>query len=161
MARPTLALVTISSLNQSWDADVDDDFSDLQGFLQPGTSAGFPIPQFLVAQTRPTDSNNDRCIIAKEQSAGVWRMELSSGSAWLVIPVEAATEAAITDNSGGTSGGNTIAAITNPADAPATADALRDDLVANTIPQIKNAVATIAAKYNSLLAKLKTADVVA
>lgn len=161
MARPTLALATISSLNQGWDGDVDDDFSDLQGFLQPGTTAGFPVPQFLVADTRPTAGNNDRCIIAKEQSAGVWRFELSNGSSWLVIPIEAATEAAITDNSGGTSGGNTIAAITNPADAPATADILRDDLVANTIPTIKNAIATLAAKYNSLLTKLKTADVVA
>ena len=81
----------------------------------------------------------------------------------------------LTDNSGGTSGAGTIAAIgiavTDPADTPADADALRDDLVANTIPSIeteltnlRNAVATLAAyattledKINAMLAEQKTA----
>ena len=81
----------------------------------------------------------------------------------------------LTDNSGGTSGAGTIAAIgvaiTDPADTPADADALRDDLEANTIPSIetelsnlRNAVATLAAycttledKINEMLAAQKTA----
>lgn len=83
--------------------------------------------------------------------------------------------AALTDNSGGTSGAGTIAAVgiavTAPADTPADADALRDDLVANTIPSIetelsnlRDAVATLAAynttlenKINDMLAAQKTA----
>jgi hypothetical protein len=82
--------------------------------------------------------------------------------------------AVLTDNSGGTSGNGTIAAIgiavTDPADAPVDADALRDDLVLNTIPSIetelaklRNAVATLAAysttiedKINAIFAGEKT-----
>jgi hypothetical protein len=81
----------------------------------------------------------------------------------------------LTDNSGGTSGGGTIAAVSvaivDPADSPVDADALRDDLVANTLPSIatglddlRNAVATLAAyatsledKINAMLAAQKTA----
>jgi hypothetical protein len=81
----------------------------------------------------------------------------------------------LADNSGGTSGAGTIAAvgvtITAPGDAPADADALRDDLVTNTIPSIetelsalRNAIATLAAyatvledKINAMLAAQITA----
>lgn len=84
-------------------------------------------------------------------------------------------ETVLADNSGGTSGGGTIAAvdvdITDPADTPATADALRDDLVTNTIPDIegsigdcRDAIATLAAyctsledKINEMLANQRTA----
>lgn len=83
---------------------------------------------------------------------------------------------ALTDNSGGTSGGSTVPAvgtsITAPADTPADADVLRDDLVANTLPSIegelsnlRNAVATLSAyctglenKINEMLAAQKTAS---
>lgn len=41
--------------------------------------------------------------------------------------------------------------ITDPADTPADADALRDDLVANTIPDIESALDALGAKINSLL----------
>jgi hypothetical protein len=84
---------------------------------------------------------------------------------------------ALTDSSGGTSGSGTIAAIstdiTDPADAPVDADALRDDLVTNTIPSVeqrlaesRDAVATLAAycisledKVNDLMTKLRAAGV--
>ena len=76
-----------------------------------------------------------------------------------------ADQAVLTDNSGGTSGAGTIAAIgiavTDPADTPVDADALRDDLVANTIPSIetelsnlRNAVATLAAYNNTVKDKI-------
>ena len=71
----------------------------------------------------------------------------------------------LVDNSGGTDGAGTIAAvgvtITDPADTPASADALRDDLVNNTIPSIeaevanlRNAVATLAAYCTGLEDKI-------
>lgn len=60
----------------------------------------------------------------------------------------ARTAAALNDNSGGTSGGTTIALVPMPADSPASADALRDDLVANTLPAIRNAIATLAEMVN-------------
>lgn len=84
--------------------------------------------------------------------------------------------AALVDNSGGTTGNGTIGAVgvavTDPADTPASADVLRDDLVANTIPSIetelgnlRDAVATLAdycsdleAKINAMLAAQQTAE---
>lgn len=60
----------------------------------------------------------------------------------------------LTDNTGGTAN-DTIAAIPDPADAPGTADILRDDLVANTLPEIRNAIADLAAKQNEVLAALR------
>lgn len=86
-------------------------------------------------------------------------------------PATKTSVADITDSSGGTSGSGTIAAIgiavTDPADTPASADALRDDLVANTIPSIetelsnlRNAVATIAARMNDILNALQSYGIV-
>jgi hypothetical protein len=84
--------------------------------------------------------------------------------------------AELVDNSDGTSGGGTIGAVgvdvTDPGDAPVDVDALRDDLVANTIPSIetivsdlRDAVATLAEyatsledKINQMLAAQITAD---
>jgi hypothetical protein len=51
--------------------------------------------------------------------------------------------------------------ITAPADTPATADALRDDLVTNTIPSIEAALNALGTKYNNLLTKLETAEILA
>lgn len=61
------------------------------------------------------------------------------------------TAVALTDNSGGTAN-TTVQALPDPADAPATADALRDDLVANLIPALRNDFADLAAAVNALIA---------
>jgi hypothetical protein len=55
----------------------------------------------------------------------------------------------------------TAHAITDPADTPADADALRDDLVTNTIPAIESGLDALGTKINSLLAALETAEVLA
>ena len=55
----------------------------------------------------------------------------------------------LTDNSGGTAN-TTIQALTDPADAPADVDALRDDLVANLIPELRNNYADLAAQVNTI-----------
>lgn len=60
------------------------------------------------------------------------------------------TITALTDNSAGTAN-NTIQAMADPTDSPATADALRDDLVANLLPAIRNNFADLAAKVNELI----------
>lgn len=67
------------------------------------------------------------------------------------VALEAIT--ALTDNSAGTAN-DTIAAIPDPADTPASADALRDDIVANTLPAVRNAIADLAAKINAVIAAL-------
>ena len=54
----------------------------------------------------------------------------------------ARTAVALTDSIAGTVS-TTLAAIPDPADTPVTADALRDDLVANVLPKIRNALSSI------------------
>lgn len=61
----------------------------------------------------------------------------------------------LTDNSAGTAD-NTVQAMPSPADAPATADALRDDLVANFIPAVRNNIADLTAKVNALITGFTT-----
>ncbi len=68
---------------------------------------------------------------------------------------------ALTDSSGGATGNNTIAAIPDPTDTPASADALRDDLVATVLPKIRDAIADLAAKQNEVLTALDNAGVTA
>jgi len=52
-------------------------------------------------------------------------------------------------------------AITDPANTPATADALRDDLVLNAIPDIETALNALGAKINAILVKIETAEIFA
>jgi len=61
----------------------------------------------------------------------------------------------LTDDTGG-SPTSTLDAIPNPADSPASADALRDDLVANTLPAIRDALASLAAVLNGILSSAST-----
>jgi hypothetical protein len=49
---------------------------------------------------------------------------------------------------------NTVANPPNPADAPASADSLRDDLVANVLPVLRNDLADLTAKLNAVRAAL-------
>jgi hypothetical protein len=51
--------------------------------------------------------------------------------------------------------------ITDPGDAPADADALRDDLVANTIPDIESKLNSLGTTVNSILTALENANIVA
>lgn len=55
----------------------------------------------------------------------------------------------LTDNIGGTVN-TTLDAIPDPADSPATADALRDDLVANALPEIRDALSTLASHVDAV-----------
>jgi hypothetical protein len=49
----------------------------------------------------------------------------------------------------------TLQALPNPADAPATPDALRDDIVNNLLPVLRNNFADIAAKLNAVIASIR------
>lgn len=65
-------------------------------------------------------------------------------------PVAQASDiGALSDSSGGSTDG-TIEAMPDPGDSPADADALRDDLVANTIPALRNNIAELTAQVNAL-----------
>ena len=63
----------------------------------------------------------------------------------------ARTASTLTDNSAGTAN-TTIEALPDPADTPLTADILRDDLVTNLIPALRNNIADLAAQINALKA---------
>jgi len=71
-----------------------------------------------------------------------------------------AASANLTDSSGGTAN-DTVQALTDPADTPATADALRDDLVANLIPELRNNYADLTAKINDVLTALRNLGLIA
>lgn len=92
------------------------------------------------------------------QHNGTTRLTINSTGVALFAATPAAQPAdmvALTDNSGGTAD-NTIQAIPDPADAPLTADALRDDLVANALPAIRNDIADLTAKVNALRTALRS-----
>lgn len=78
----------------------------------------------------------------------------------LVYRAPEADIGALTDNTAGTAN-NTLEALPNPADAPATADALRDDLVANLIPALRNNYADLAEKCNALRTALRNHGIMA
>lgn len=61
------------------------------------------------------------------------------------------TASTLTDNSAGTAN-TTVEALPDPADTPASADALRDDIVANLLPALRNNFADLAAQINALKA---------
>ena len=71
---------------------------------------------------------------------------------------QASAITALTDNSAGTAD-NTIAALPDPTDTPATADILRDDLVATLYPALRNNIADLTAKVNAIIAALQGAGI--
>lgn len=73
---------------------------------------------------------------------------------------QAAAIADLTDNSGGTAN-DTLQAMPDPADAPASADALRDDIVANLLPPLRNNIADLGAKVDAITAALRTVGLIA
>lgn len=93
-----------------------------------------------------------RFVTAAPGTGRVVAIAMESGSADLAVisalllcggPDAAADMVALTDNSAGTAN-RTIQAMPDPADAPGTADVLRDDIVANLLPAIRNNVADLA-----------------
>lgn len=149
--------VSISSGLEGWDADMDDNF-DVSGRT-------FPIPLFEnTADTSfsglPTANQNDRGLAAFLDTTAGWLPALSDGTSWKKIGSQSADPGALTDNVGGTQS-DTLDAIPDPADAPASADALRDDLVANTLPQIRDAVSSLADAFNDLRTNMRNSGLMA
>ena len=65
----------------------------------------------------------------------------------------------LTDNSAGAAT-DTLQACPDPGDTPITADALRDDIVANLLPAIRNNFADLAAKMNTVISRLREPGVI-
>lgn len=92
------------------------------------------------------------------QSGG--QIKIESGGKITNDGTQASAIATLTDNSAGTAN-DTIQAMADPTDTPATADALRDDLVANLLPALRNNIADLTAKVNAITAALRGAGIIA
>lgn len=77
-----------------------------------------------------------------------------------VLGAQQAAVASLTNNLG-VVGNDDVVAVPDPADAPGTADALRDDLVANTIPAIRGDLADLTDKLNTVLTRLRAHGIIA
>lgn len=140
---------------QGWDGELDDCLDNLDQA---------PIPLFeptagLFANLPAANQNDAGLAVFTDTTAGKI-LALSNNTTYRKIGVQAAAVNALTYGQG-TGGGDTIANIDDPADSPASADALRDDLVANTIPDIRNAVRTLSDKFNELRTAMRNAGLLA
>lgn len=93
---------------------------------------------------------------------GGWFVDVGKRGVWVGLTTgsSSAAIASLTGTVGGTAN-DAMTAITDPADTPADADALRDDLVANVIPTIAANLTNLQAKVNAILAALRTANIIA
>ena len=124
----------IESESEEWDALVDDNFTIIGGEAIPmATYASLAAIQ----AAQPANQNDDGLATITDATAGKI-LVLSNGTVYRLIPVQASAIVTLTDNSTGTSDGDTIAAVT-------------------TFPTAADAIATLAAKVNALLAVMRTA----
>jgi hypothetical protein len=79
---------------------------------------------------------------------------VTAGGADVAIRGLGAAVAALTFDLVAGADGNALAALPDPADAPATADELREDLVANLIPALRNNLASLASKLEEVRAAI-------
>lgn len=119
-----------------------------------------------------TGADGSRFIPSADDNGALWlvtdtnprKLYEVSGGAWVLLATLLSVEGdAVTDytDSVGGSVSSTLAAIPDPANAPVDADALRDDLVANVLPAIRNAISSIASKENATRQELRDTGVIA
>jgi hypothetical protein len=77
---------------------------------------------------------------------------ITAGGADVAIRGTGPAISALTFNLVSGTANNALEALANPTDSPATADALRDDLVANLLPALRNNFADLASKVEELRA---------
>ena len=134
MARPTWN--DIESEEQSWDADIQDNFENLSD--RPWPVYEHAGDESDLASTF-TANLYDRCMVMVNHTTLGWSIYFSDGTNWVRTGVLGATAVvALTDNSGGTAD-DTIAVITQGANA-GSAD----------IAPTQDAIADLAAKVNEL-----------
>lgn len=145
MARPTKN--DIDSGIQGWDGPMDDNDEAL--FNGPLPIHEHTGDETDLASTFPANSY-DRCSVMVDHSTLGWSLYVSDGTSWLrKLRLTTPSVVALTDNTSGTAN-DTLVALSDPADTPASADALRDDLVANLIPELRDNLADLAAKVNEV-----------
>lgn len=111
-----------------------------------------------IAESKLALASDAAAGVASRRTLGADAAQAAPGNHAGHVAVQAAI-ASLADNTAGTAD-NTLAAIPDPADTPASADALRDDLVANALPAIRNDLADLAAKVNAILTAARAAGVI-
>ena len=99
----------------------------------------------------------------KLRAGGTTRIEVNATGIgfFATAPVaQPADVVALTDNVGGANS-RTLAAIPDPTDSPASADALRDDIVTNVLPKIRDAVSSMADFQNDIRTLLRSLGLMA
>lgn len=154
MSKQTFPIV--ASEDVAWDAQLQD-WQDI--------FSGKAYPLFDVANVAalPAANVNDDGLLLITADDGathtgpILAYSLSpTTNAWKKLAPQTATLATLTGTAGGTAN-DALVSIPDPADTPASADALRDDLVANVLPVIRDDIDDVRAKLVALLAAMKTA----
>lgn len=139
---------TVTSQDESWDDEVNDIVEILEN--QP-----FPITDYATIAALPAANINEEGLAWAQANNDVDYtgdvIVASTGSSWKKLAWQATEVTEI----------GSAPSITDPADTPADADALRDDLVTNTIPSIESALSTIYTKIDSILAAMKNTGAMA
>lgn len=117
----------------------------------------------------PVFAGDDHTVFDNDNSATLKRagyfmgMEPDGGVRVLVLPIlaslgtPAADVGALTLSAVAGTANTTLQAMADPTDTPATADALRDDIVANLLPAIRNNFADVATQINAIRTALQNA----
>src|SRR3990172_2007032 len=113
--------------------------------------SGLPGATPIDGQIWKTVTTNRLSIRSAGQTLNLYRQSAYNQTAYATVTtiVTARTAATITGSAGGT-GDTAMVAVADPADAPATADALRDDLVANVLPTIRDDLDDLRVQLNAL-----------
>ena len=152
MTKP--ALQDVSAALEGWDDEINANNAVLR-------DAAMPIYKHTGNESdMPSASTYAECLLLVNHSTLGIVLYHSTGSAWRLHGYQAATVTALIDSISG-SVSSTLAAITDPTDSPATADALRDDLVANTLPKIRDALSSLASKVNAIRTALRATGLMA
>lgn len=159
---PTDSLTSISAIP---DGEIIDSDSEQQ--LENKTFAELTGSKLLASDGSGGLSETDLFGWVEGTSGRISVTDDGDGTITLTVPLKASF--GITSDAGGLSLNqqinisnlSTSTSITDPADTPADADTLRDDIVANTIPDIESTLDDHATKINAILALLLAAEIMA
>lgn len=139
---------------------------DQRGEYAFAVEAGTPkvgAPAFLVDDNTVTATASATGIIAgvftRPAPGGGWFIDIAKRGVLGDTFTQQTVEAALTGTVGTANGA--LEALPTITDTPASADALRDDIVTNVVPVINNNFADLQATVNSLITKLTAAGVLA
>jgi hypothetical protein len=150
------AFQEVDAGDQAWDAGY-------AGWHTILSTMPFPLVSFAnIAALPAADQHDDGIAVvqANDDTDYVDKMVVVSESpdaiAYKKLAWQTGEVTELTDSTAGTAN-DTLEAIPDPADTPASADALRDDIVANVLPALRNDLADLAAKVNEILTAMKSA----